>query len=238
MNKGVIMPVLAAALFAAACGGDGDGGPTTADTRPVVRFVNATTGMSGSGGFTVNGQFVAGSALASGQVAPTCSRLDAGKTFFAFGAVNAGGTALSGNPLAALNDETIQAGGDYTVVAAGPAASPALLLLVNSFSGSLGTNQAAVRFVSLAPTTGVNYVFYSGEIGRTSPLALNMPFGIQSAYAVVPSGANTFSALRTPGNVTVDPGSAITLQPGSVNTIALVPNASGGLQLINLPRCS
>ena len=36
----------------------------------------------------------------------------------------------------------------------------------------------------------------------------------------------------------IDPGSAINLQPGSVNTIALVPNASGSSQLTNLPRCS
>jgi hypothetical protein len=98
-----------------------------------------------------------------------------------------------------------------------------------------------VRFISLAPTTGgtaANYVFYLGDIGASSPLALNMPFGIRSAYSVVPSGANKFSAMRTPGNVIVDPGTTITLQPASANTIALVPNASGGSQLILLPRCS
>ena len=58
----VIMPALAALLFAAACGGDD--GPTASDTRVRVRFVNMTTGLSGSGGFTANGQFIPGSALA------------------------------------------------------------------------------------------------------------------------------------------------------------------------------
>src|SRR5215218_8727216 len=111
MNTVVIMPALAALLFASACGGED--GPTTVDTRVSVRFVNATTGMSGSGGFTANGQFVTGSALASGQVAQTCSRLEAGSTI-AFGAANTGGTALSGNVLATLTNENIGAGGNYT----------------------------------------------------------------------------------------------------------------------------
>ena len=64
MNRILAMPVLAALLFAAACGGAD--GPTEVDTRPSVRFVNATTG-SGSGGFTTNGQFAIGSAVAPGQ---------------------------------------------------------------------------------------------------------------------------------------------------------------------------
>jgi hypothetical protein len=78
MKKVLIMPVLAAALIATACGEDG--GPTTVDTRARVRFFNATTGMTGSGGFTTNGQFAAGSALAFGQSTQTCSRVDAGST--------------------------------------------------------------------------------------------------------------------------------------------------------------
>jgi hypothetical protein len=90
-----------------------------------VRFVNMTTGLSGSVGFTANGQFVPGSALASGQVAQTCSKLAGGKT-----------------------------------------------------------------------------------------------------------------SLQTPGATTVVPGSTVTLKAGSANTIALVRNASGGFELIQLPRCS
>jgi hypothetical protein len=240
MKKVHVMPVIAAVLLAAACGGD-DGPTTVEDTQVSVRFVNMTSGMAGNGGFTANGQFVAGSALASGQVAQTCSKLNGGQTSFGFGAANTAGTGLSGNELTTLLNETISAGGDYTLVAAGPAASPTLHLLTNGFSGSLSANQAAVRFMSLAPTTGTtvfNYVFYLGEIGKTSPLALNMPYGITSAYSVVPSGVNTFSALQTPGATTVVPGNTVTLQAGSANTIALVRNASGDFQLIHLPRCS
>ena len=111
MKKGVLMPVLAAIVFTTACGDDG--GPTTVDTRVSVRFVNMTTGIAGSGGFTANGKFVAGSALASGQVAQVCSKLDGGQTSFGFGASNAAGTGLSGNELVTLLNENISAGGDY-----------------------------------------------------------------------------------------------------------------------------
>ena len=240
MNKVVIIPALSALLCAAACGGE-DGPTTTEDTKVSVRLVNMTTGLSGSGGFTANGQFIPGSALTSGQVAQTCSKLDGGKTSFGFGASNTTGTGLSGNELITLLNETISPGGDYTVVAAGSAASPTLHLLSNGFSGSLSSSQAAVRFMSLAPATGTtvyNYVFYSGEIGKTAPLASNMPFGITSGYTVVTSGANTFSAMQIPGNTTLVPGNAVTLQAGSANTIALVRNASGDFQLIHLPRCA
>ncbi|MES2521280.1 MAG: hypothetical protein V4617_01185 [Gemmatimonadota bacterium] len=234
-----IMSVLASLLYAAACGGDDP-------TKPVpqtasVRFVNMTTGMAGSGGFTTNGQFVTGSALALGQSAQTCATVNAGSTSFGFGAANTGGTALSGNALAVLNDETISAGGDYIVVAAGPATSPTLFRLDNSYTGSVGTGAAAVRFISLVPPatgTTANYVFYLGDIGATPPRALNLPFGTPSAYSTVASGANIFSAMRIPGNVTIDPGSTITVQPVSANTIALVPNALGGAGLTRLPRCS
>lgn len=214
---------------------------TPAPTTASVRFVNQTTGLSGSGGFTVNGQFVAGSALATGQGSQSCTTLTPGTTFFAFGAANAGGSALAGSPLVALNNENLSAGGDYTIVAAGPAASPTLTLLVNNFSSPLGAGSAAVRFISFAtPPAGstVNYVFYQGDIGATSPLALNMPFGIQSAYSIVSSGTLKFSAMRTPGNVFMDTGTMITLQPSSANTIALVPNGTGNPVLTRLPRCS
>jgi hypothetical protein len=232
------MPVVVAVLFAAGCGGDG---PTTVDTRPSVRFINAT-GVS-SGGFTANGQFATGSTLASGQAMQTCSRIDPGATAFGFGAANAGGTGLSGSALVTSNSEPIVAGGSYTVVATGSATSPSLFVFGNSFSGELGTNQAAVRFANFAPNTGTtayNYVFFKGEIGGASltPLATNIPFGVMSTYTLVTNGANTFSVLQMPGHTTAIQGDAITLQGGSVNTMALVRNASGGLRLLHLPRCS
>ena len=236
MKRILVRPVLVVALLAAACGDD-DGPTEVEDARPSVRFVNATTG-SGSGGFTTNGQFAAGSALAPGQATQACAKIDPGATFFGFGAANSGGTGLSGNPLVTSNSETIVAGGKYTVVASGSATSPTLIVFSNTLSSELGNNQAAVRFANFAPNTETvyNYVFYLGAIG-TMPLALNMPFGAISTFSIVPSGANTFSVLQVPGHIPVIESSAATLQVGSVNTMALVADASGGFQLMHLPRC-
>ena len=86
MKSVVMLPLLATALFAASCGGDSTGVDTTAR----VRFFNATTGMTGSGGFTTNGQFATGSALAFGQSTQTCATVNAGSTSFGFGATNSG----------------------------------------------------------------------------------------------------------------------------------------------------
>src|SRR5687767_931705 len=97
MKKVLVLTVLAGALFTAACGDDNGGDPTTIDARPGVRFFNAMTGLTTSGGFTANGQFVSGSALPSGQSTQTCSRFDPLMTTFGFGPANAAGTALSGS---------------------------------------------------------------------------------------------------------------------------------------------
>jgi hypothetical protein len=238
MKKVLVIPVFAAVLFAAACGDDGD--PTEVDNRASVRFVNATTG-SATGGFTASGQFAAGSALAPGQAMQTCAKLDPGTHVFAFGAANSGGTGLSGNALVTSNPESIVTGGKYTVVATGSATNPSLFVFGNTLSSELATNQAAVRFANLAPnpgTTVYNYVFYRGGIGSASPLALNMPFGGISTFSIVPSGASTFSVLQVPGHTTIMENVPATLESGSVNTMALVPSASGNLQLMHLPRCS
>jgi hypothetical protein len=240
MKNVLIMPVLTAALFAVACGDDG--GPTTVDTRASVRFFNATTGMTGSGAFTTNGQFASGSALAFGQSMQTCSRVNAGSTSFGFGAANTGGTGLSGNALATLANQSVTDGGNYTVIATGSAPSPTLYMLNNNFAGTLGTNQAAVRFVNLAPATETNpntIAVFIGTFGAGGTLhANNIAVGAPTTFTTVASGSNAFTVLRN-HEVTLTGGPAtLNLQGGSVNTLAIVQNSSGGLQLINLPRCS
>ncbi len=231
MKKFLVMPVLAAVLFAAACGEDG--GTTPEGPTASVRFFNATTGMTGSGGFTTNGQFATGSALAFGQSTQTCSSVNAGSTSFGFGAANTGGTGLSGNALATLNDQSITDGGNYTMVATGSATSPQLFLLDNNFSGSLGSNQAAVRFVNLAPSMN-SFSVSSGTTTVASTLALGSP----TTFTTVTSGSNAYTVLS--GQNTAISGSAgtLNLQAGSVNTIAIVPGTTAGsFQLINIPRC-
>ena len=232
--KGLLAPVLATMLLAACSD------TTALDTRPGIRFLNAIPGMTGSGGFTANGQFASGSALALGQATALCMKIDSGATSFGYGAANTAGTGLSGNALATLDDQSMPTGGDFTLVAAGSAASPTLFLLDNRLAGSLEPNQAAVRFVNFAPGTGTTpdkYFAYLGPVGSTT-IATNLEFGVPSAFASLTSGANTFSVLKVPGHDDVIPASAHTLQAGSANTMAIVPNASGGVALVNLPGCS
>ena len=239
MNKVLILPLLAAVLFVDACGDDAD--PTTPVGTAHVRFFNATTGMTGSGGFTMNGQFATGSALAFGQATQTCATVNARSTSFGFGAANTGGTGLTGNALATLNNRILTDGGKYTVVATGSATSPTLYVLEDDFSGSLGATQAAVRFVNLAGGTGTpanTFNTYLGTYGgiHAELLGTNIAVGSPTTFRSVTSGPNVFSVLQ--GDNVVITGSTATLQAGSVNTLAIVPKTSGGYELINIPRCS
>lgn len=236
MKKFVILPVVAAGLSAAACGSDSD--PTPPAQTASVRFFNATTGMTGSGGFTTNGQFATGSALALGQATQACLTVNAGSTSFGFGAANAGGTGLSGNAVATLNNQSIAVGGNHIVVAAGSATTPTLFLLDNSVSGSIGTNQAAVRFVNLAPGSANPFTVFKGVLGAGGTLlATDIAVGSPTTFNTVTSGSNAFTILN--GHDIVISGNAATLnlQGGTVNTVAIAPTTSGSFQLINLPRC-
>lgn len=236
MKHGLVGRFLSAALLIAGCGAPDQ--PTTAptgDTRPSVRFFNAMTGMAGSGGFTTNGQFVTGSALLFGQSSEPCAKLDAGLTSFGFGEAATGGTALSGNELSTLPNQTIETGGKFTVAAAGNGVHSLLFMLDDSFPSTLGSSQAAIRFVNLAAATDP----FNVMIG-TSVHATNLEVGAASAFATAPSGTAAFSILQ--GQQVVVSGSAATfsLQGGTVNTIAIVHNAKmgDGFKLILLPRCS
>ena len=236
MRKVVIMPLLAAVLCAAACGGDG---ATGVDTTPRVRFFNATTGMTAGGGFTTNGQFAA--ALPFGQMTQTCATVDAGSTSFGFGAANPGATGLNGAAISTLNNQTIKEGGNYTMVATGSAASPQLYLLDNEFPSTLASTQAAVRFVNLAPgpatLPNIFYVFTTWPPVTDGALfEASLLVGAPSAFRAVASGSKSFTTIIGHQMETVNTNS-VNLQAGTVNTIAIVPNPSGGHQLITIPRC-
>jgi hypothetical protein len=239
LKKFLMVPVLVAAVFAGGCAKDGD--PFEVSTKARVGFFNATTGMTGSGGFTTNGQFASGSAVAFGKSTPSCAIVDAGSAAFGFGAANAGGTGLNGVAIATLNNQTLSPGRSYTVVTAGSTTSATLFLLDDTFAGSLASNQAAVRFVNLAPETGTSansFTVIKGTLGADGTVfASNIVVGAPTSFSIVTSGSNAFTILQ--GHTTIISGSDATfnLQAGCISTIAIVPT-SGGFQLINIPRCS
>ena len=65
----------------------------------------------------------------------------------------------------------------------------------------------------------------------------NIAVGEATTFNTVTSGSNEYTIMR--GHQTVISGGAATLnfQAGTVDTIGIIPNTSGGFQLINVPRC-
>ena len=240
MKKVVIMPVLVAALLAGGCGGDGD--PTTVDTRAQVRFFNAVWNAADNIGFTTNGQFEVGSALAYGQSTQSCSRLNAGNTTFGIGLANAAGTGLSSSGLASLINQTITGGGNYTVLAGGNVIHPSVVLLDNSLSGTLATNQAAVRFVNLAASSEFPFTVLKGTVGSgaaTTVVQTDIAFRAATPFSTVTSGSNVYSIMYNHEAVISGNEATLNLQAGTVNTVVIVRDpASNNFRLVSVPSCS
>jgi hypothetical protein len=240
--KNVLMPVLAAVVFAGACAGDGD--PTAIDTTAKVRFFNAVWNTPDNIGFTANSQFVTGSALAYLQSSPTCSTLNPGNTSFAIGLANTSGTALNSDPFVFLTNQTITAGGNYIVLSGGNVIHPSVVLLDNSFSGTLGANQAAVRFVNLAGGSEGPVDVFKGTAGSgtTTAVQTNMGFRDATPFSTVTSGANAYTITYTNNTQPLISGTDATLnlQAGTVNTIVIsrLDPPNGNFKLINLASCS
>ena len=231
MKKVLRMPVLATALFVAACG---DGDPTNVDTRAQVRFFNVVWNAAGNIGFTTNGQFTTGSALAYAQSTQTCSRINAGTTSFGIGLANAGGTALSGSTIVTLDNQTIAAGGNYTVLAGGNVIHPSVVLLDNRFSGTLGANQAAVRFVNLGASAEFPFTVIKG----TTVVQSNIGFRGATPFSTVTSGSNVYSIMYGQDVAISGNDATLNLQAGTVNTVVIVRNPlTGNFNLVNVPSC-
>ena len=237
MKNFLVMPVLAAVLFVAACG---DGDPTEPDTTAKVRFFNAVWNAPDGIGFTANSQFAAGSALGYGQSTQSCSSLDPGDTSFGIGLPNAAGTALNSNTLATLNNQTITDGGNYTVLAGGNVIHPSVILLDNRFSGTLGANQAAVRFVNLAAASQFPFTVLKGTVGSgpTTVVQTDITFRSATPFSTVTSGSNAYSIMSNHEAAISGNDATLDLQGGTVNTVVIVRTLSGNFQLINVPSCS
>ena len=238
MKKVLIMPVVAAALLAAACGGDD---PAAVDTSAQVRFFNVVWNAADGIGFTTNAQFVAGSAVAYGQSTQTCARVSAGTATFGIGLANPGGTALSSNVLASLLNQTIAEGGNYTVLAGGNVIHPSVVLLDNSVAGTLGANQAAVRFVNLAASSEFPFTVLKGTVGSgaTTVVQTDIAFRAATPFSTVTSGANAYTIMYNHEAAISGNDATLNLQGGTVNTVVIVRDpATDNFQLRTIPGCS
>ena len=238
MKKGLIMPVLALALVVGACDDDDD--TTGPNTQASVRFVNAIPGLTGNLALTANGTMV-GSALGFGTSASQCTRINSGSTTLAFGTANAGGTGISGTALETMT-QNLTAGGNVTVVATGTAADPQFLVFNNS-STTVPAGQTAVRFVNLVPslTGGGSSTFnvFTGTTTTGTPLASSIAVATQpTTFSNIQPGSTTFTFTNSAGNTIFTNATGLNLTAGTVNTVAILPNAAGtGFQLVNLTAC-
>ena len=238
MQKLLTMPVLAAVLFAAACGEDGD--PTAVATTAKVRFFNAVWNAPDGIGFTANNQFATGSALTYARASQSCSSLNAGNTTFGIGVANASGTALNSSALATLTNQAITEGGNYTVLAGGNVGHPSMILLDNGVPGTLGANQAAVRFVNLAASSEFPFDVLKGTVGGgpTTVVQTGVAFRSATPFSTVTSGSNAYTIMSNHQPVISGSAATLNLQGGSVNTVVIVRTLSGNFELINVPSCS
>jgi hypothetical protein len=209
-----------------------------------VRFFNAVWPIQDKTGFTVNNQFAIGSALGYLESTQTCATLDAGKTSFGIGLANASGTALNSNTFATLDDQAIANGGNYTVLAGGNVNHPSVVLLDNRFSGKLGANQAAVRFVNLAGGSAgpLDVVRGIAGSGSTTVVQTNMGFRDATSFSTVTSGSSAYTVTYTNNNQPLISGNDATLnlQAGTVNTIVIsrLNPPDGSFKMINVPGCT
>lgn len=239
MRKGLILPILALGLLAGACEEDEDG--TGVGTTANVRFVNAVRGNTGNLAFTANGT-AAGSALAYGTASSQCTQLTSGSRTYAFGTAGTSG-GINGS---AFNTSTqnLVAGGNYTLVAAGTTTAPQLIVLNNNaFTGTVASGQTAVRFVNLVPTVGTgttasNFNVFTGTATTGTPTAGSLAYGGTSTFSTMTAGTPTFTFTNVTGGTQVFQGGGLGLTSGTVNTVAILPNAAGtGYQLVNITGC-
>jgi hypothetical protein len=239
MKKGLILPVLALALVAGACEEDDDS--MGVGTQANVRFVNAITGVTGNLALTANGAMV-GSALGFGSSASQCTRVNSGSTTLAFGTANTGGTGISGTALETMT-QSLAAGGNYTIVATGTAADPQFLVF-NNATTTVPSGQASVRFVNLVPALSAggssSFNVFTGTTTTGTPLASSVAFASQpTTFSNVTAGSTTFTFTDAQGNtIFTNSDAGLNLTAGTVNTVAILPNATGtGYQLVNLTAC-
>jgi hypothetical protein len=236
---GLIGPVLGLALLASNCETGGD--LTGPDNQVSVRVVNAVGGVTGDLAVTANGRVI-GTVLGYGAMGAECAPISAGRINLAFGPATADSTAIAG---AALSTQslTFAPGGSFTIVATGTAASAGFVVLNNAaFTGSIGSGQAAVRFVNLVPTLSggaSSFDVFAGTTPPTQQTADDLAFRSASPFSMLTAGATTLEFRDAADNlIFTNAGAELDLQAGSVNVVAILPDSlATGYELINITPC-
>jgi hypothetical protein len=228
----LILPALALALGAAGCSDDGDvsGVGTTAS----VRFVNAVADAPGNLILTADGGIVGSLGFAS--QASTCTTIESGTTVLSLSTATTGGNSAAGSVLTEQSAQ-LAPGGDYTIIATGNAADPQFLVLSNnSFDGNLNSAQTAVRFANLMTSGQSTFNVFTGSNMFGEPTYMDLKFGAWTAYTKMAAGAQTY-IFTDPDAEEIFRSQGLNLEGGKTYTIAVMPTASGGFQLLAITGC-
>ena len=234
MTATKLMVPLAMALGAAACSDNGD--VAGLDGTVSVRFVNAIADAPGSLLLTADGEAV-GSPLAFASQASTCTTVHAGNTVLSLTTSASGGNGVANTSLTtqAVN---LVAGGHYTILAMGTAADPQFLVLNNdSFDGNVGSTETAVRFANVMSSGQSTFNIFTGANMFGDPTYSNVRFGFWTTYTKMAAGPQTFIFTNADAQEIFRTSGQLSLQARGIYTIAVMPTASGGFQLLPIAGC-
>lgn len=141
--------------------------------------------------------------------------------------------ATGGTAAVITADAPLAAGEAYTVIATGPVASIAPLVLEDDLAAP-GAGNVKVRLVHASPTAGSVDIYVTApgaSIATATPTLANVPFRAASGYLEVPAG--TYRVRITPAGsktVAIDVND-VTLTAGQIRTAIAVDAAGGGAPL-------
>ena len=140
--------------------------------------------------------------------------------------VNAAGTATT----VIDADVTLSDGSDYTVIASGPAASVAPIVLEddNSAPAAGSARVRAIHGAPGAPTVDIYVTAPGADLEQETPVLSGVEFGDVADYVEVPAG--DYQVRVTPAGTTtvvIDSGT-LTLSSGQVRTVIAVDATGGG----------
>lgn len=226
MNLKLLTLLLAATAVTAACSDDDNTGP---DGEARVRVVHASPDAPAVDILVDDAEVLADVPYraASGylEVAPGQRNLK----------VNAAGTATT----VIDADVELTDGTDYTVIASGPVAALAPIVLEddNTAPGAGNVKVRAIHGAPGAPAVDIYVTAPDADLASESPVLTGVEFGDVADYIEAPAGAYRVRVTPTGSKTVVIDSGELSLASGEVRTVIALDAAGGGapFELLVLP---
>ncbi len=215
----IFMALIASCLIFNACDDDDDDG-TGPSNQASVRFVNATTGGTGSLAFTI-GNNAPGSPI-DYQRFGTCQELAPGNTSFSIAQPG------SATPLITIPVQDLSAGSNYTIITTGSVATPNFLFLKDTYT-TPPSGRARLRVINATAVTSPFDVYVSQPgvpLGTANLSAVG--FNTPRDFLDVPSGATQVRVTIPLSQTILGTSANFTLNSGEIRTLVFTPTATVG----------